>query len=139
MHETVTVVLDTFVIMLGKRSFLVVANCFRDATIIMDATQLVTYRPCPRCGFRLMRSERVNVEDEYDTHASCPICGREILGGMVRCEGALLTANKRYQAWKAWLRKMDLTPETLRHIYHLEMKDFFAETDASAVGLAPQL
>ncbi len=86
-----------------------------------------------------MRVERMHVDDKYDAHASCPICGRETLGETVRCEGAFLTADGRYRAWIAWLQKMDLTPVILKRIYHLEVENFFAELDSDAGGGISQL
>ncbi len=105
--------------------------CVLECVMPVDERQLVTYRTCPQCGFRLMRVERLHTRQGDETYASCPICGRQVRKNALHAEGAHLTGSERRQAWLVWLQNLGLTPETLDRIYHLALEDFFVEPDFS--------
>ncbi|RMF41446.1 MAG: hypothetical protein D6755_12585 [Anaerolineae bacterium] len=100
------------------------------------AEDVVRYRICGNCGFRLMRSERVFHDGGWQEYALCPVCNRKIEVQVVY-PGDSLTAHERRQAWTSWLYSLGLSPEDIHRVYHLSIVDFFALQDDIPADDAP--
>ncbi len=95
-----------------------------------DCVDVVEYRICDNCGFRLMRSERVLHKGVWQEYAFCPVCKRKVEACVVYA-GDSLAVHTRRQAWASWLYSLGLSPEDIQKVYHLRMADFFAERDCT--------
>jgi hypothetical protein len=87
--------------------------------------ELVEYRVCRHCGFRLMRVEPAISRVHPLTVMYCAVCGLSVDESGVR-PGRKLNPQERRQAWEAWLIQQGLSLESLEMHYHMKYEDFFA-------------
>ena len=88
--------------------------------------QVVDYKTCEFCGFRLVRVEPPLDREDPKPVEFCPICG------MARDEngfrpGKNLTGEERWSAFDDWLERLGLSRDILRSRYRLQPENFFEE------------
>lgn len=93
------------------------------------ADEVVSYAPCPHCGFQLAEVRLPALRPAVRNQIACPICGlRSSEGG--GDEGAALSDSERADRLTRWLQDHGYDPERVYKRWGFRVADFFAKGSA---------
>lgn len=87
--------------------------------------ELVSYAPCPHCGFHLAELRPASLLAAARADVSCPICGLRACDS-AKQPGANLSDHERAERLTRWLQDHGYDPERVYKRWGFRVADFFA-------------
>jgi hypothetical protein len=89
-----------------------------------SGAEVVSYSPCPHCGFQLAEVRTPALRPNGNGHIACPICGHRSSDNGDQ-SGALLSDAERTDRLTRWLVDHGYDPERVYKRWGFRVADFF--------------